>query len=179
MHAFNNFISNTQSHPIYPLKNFLEKLTFVNLYKHRLNSWYWQLLQCKSFTWFFQHFSKTAQVYHKPQTNRRRNDWCIAYILNVINIDNQLSLTSSFGLILYYINNIFSASLVYPQSCIHSALRLSIRPQLAFMVSLISLMIYLGEILLDPKASIIFPLELLELGNISLVFHVILLFFKE
>ena len=33
--------------------------------------------------------------------------------------------------------------------------------------------------LLDPKAKIILPLELLELGNISLVFHVILLFFKE
>jgi len=47
------------------------------------------------------------------------------------------------------------------------------------MVNLISLMIYLGAILLDPKASIIFPFELLELGSISLVFQVILLFFKE
>ena len=53
------------------------------------------------------------------------------------------------------------------------------RPQLALQTSLISLMIFLGGILLVPKASIILAFELLELGIISFVFHVILLFLRE
>ena len=52
-------------------------------------------------------------------------------------------------------------------------------PQLALHPNLISLMIYLGGMLLDPKARIILAFELLELGRISLVFHVILLFLRE
>lgn len=89
------------------------------------------------------------------------------------------SLDSSFGLILYSINNIFYASLIPPQSCLHSALKWSISPQLAFIDSLIYLMIFLGDILLDPKAKMILPLELWEKGMIYFVFQVILLFFKE
>lgn len=52
-------------------------------------------------------------------------------------------------------------------------------PQLAFIVSLISLMMFFGAMLLDPKARMIFPLELCELGRIYLVFQVILLFLRE
>lgn len=89
------------------------------------------------------------------------------------------SLGSSFGLILYSISNIFSASLMYPQSWTHSALSYSMSPQLAFIVSLISLMMFFGAMLLDPKARMIFPLELCELGRIYLVFQVILLFLRE
>jgi len=47
------------------------------------------------------------------------------------------------------------------------------------MLSLIYLMMLLGAILVDPKARIIFPFELFELGLIYLVFHVILLFRRE
>ena len=53
------------------------------------------------------------------------------------------------------------------------------RPQLALQPNFIYLMMYLGGILLDPKARIILAFELLELGKIYLVFHVILLFLRE
>ena len=53
------------------------------------------------------------------------------------------------------------------------------RPQLAFIVNLISLIISFGKILVPPKARIILPFELLELGSISFVFQVILLFLRE
>ena len=47
------------------------------------------------------------------------------------------------------------------------------------MLSLISFMIFLGETLLEPKASMIFPLELCEKDMIYLVFQVMRLFLRE
>lgn len=66
-----------------------------------------------------------------------------------------------------------------PQSWQHSAFKLSMSPQFAFMLSFISFIIFFGGILDYPKANIIFPLELWEKGIISFVFHVILLFLRE
>lgn len=83
------------------------------------------------------------------------------------------------GAILYSIKRVLSASLTLPHSCLHSALKFSIRPQLLFIFNRISEIIFFGLNLACPNANKILPFELCELGMIYLVFHVTLLFFRE